>query len=70
MDQINPEILDKIDRMEDLPQSVKHYFKEILTTESGIMDKNSKIEAYNKIINRYYDEPAVLEWSKREALEL
>lgn len=66
MDQINPEILKKIDRMEDLPQQVKSFFKEILEAESNIVDKGSKIEAYNKIVNRYYDDPEVLDWAERE----
>lgn len=67
MDQINPEILKKIDRMEDLPQKVKSFFKEILEAESNIVDKGSKIEAYNKIVNRYYDDPDVLDWTNQEA---
>lgn len=67
MDQINPEILKKIDRMEDLPQKVKSFFKEILEAESNIVDKGSKIEAYNKIVNRYYNDPEVLDWAGQEA---
>lgn len=70
MDQINPEILKKIDRMEDLPQQVKSFFKEILEAESNIVDKGSKIEAYNKIVNRYYDDPEVLDWADREGENL
>jgi len=67
VDQINPEILKKIDRMEDLPPKVKSFFKEILEAESNIVDKGSKIEAYNKIVNRYYDDPEVLDWANQEA---
>jgi len=67
VDQINPEILKKIDRMEGLPQKVKIFFREILEAESNIVDKGSKIEAYNKIVNRYYDDPDVLNWINQEA---